>query len=151
MVGHHILVLDGVGGRHLIGASTVVGSRWPFHVTSAGKAIAAHVDAHTREVLFGEPLIRVTEQSVIDVSILTEQLAEIRECGYAVATGELEGDFVTVSAPFQGPLGEVEAALTIAGPASRFNARRVRSLGMHLVAVSRNLSRRYLDQTVESR
>jgi len=146
LVGHHVLVLDGVGGKHLIGASTEVGSRWPFHVTSAGKAIVAFTEEQTRASLLEEPLIRVTERSVVDASLLSRQLEEIREHGYAVASGELEGGFVTVSAPFRGPMGGVEAAITIGGPATRFNPRRVRSLGTHLVTVSQRLSHRHLHE-----
>ena len=39
-----MLILDEVTGRHVVGAGGNVGTRWPLHATSTGKAVMAFED-----------------------------------------------------------------------------------------------------------
>ena len=42
LVGDEVLILDGVEGPSLVGASSEVGTRWPAHATSTGKVLLSH-------------------------------------------------------------------------------------------------------------
>ncbi|MDJ0838348.1 MAG: IclR family transcriptional regulator [Acidobacteriota bacterium] len=144
LVGDQMLVLDGIVGRHLVSASLDIGTRWPIHVTSTGKSILAYMDEESRNRLLREPLARFTENTITDPSVFIQELETVREQGYGIAVEELERDYVAVSAEFRGPMGDIEGAVSIGGPASRFTRRRVRSLGMHLRAAADRLSKRHV-------
>ena len=140
LVGDHMLIIDGVKGRHLVSASLEIGTRWPAHATSTGKCVLAHLPEARREYLLSLPMSRVTEHTVTDPDVLRMELETIRDSGFAVADQALEQDFVAIGAEFRGPLGEVQGAISIGGPASRFSPSRIRSLGDHLRSEADGLS-----------
>lgn len=144
LVGDHMLMLDAVKGRHLVSASLEIGMRWPAHSTSTGKCVLAHLSEASREHILGLPMSRYTEHTVTDPDALRIELEGIRKSGFAVADQELEIDFVAIAAEFRGPLGDVQGAISIGGPASRFPSSRIRSLGELLRSEADELSRSYL-------
>ena len=146
LVGNQMLVLDGVVGRHMVSASLDIGTRWPVHATSTGKALLATMAQASRDRLLRLPLTRFTEHTITDMEALNAELVQVRERGYAATFQELEKDYVGVAAEFRGPLGNVQGRISIGGPASRFTKRRVRSLGIHLRAAADGLSCRYEEQ-----
>jgi DNA-binding IclR family transcriptional regulator len=103
------------------------GTRFPLHQTAAGKAILANypeskVAQHVSE--YGLP--SATEQTITDRAALFEELATIRDRGYAVNDQESLPDFKAVACPIfknEYPVG----AISIGGPASRMRNERVDS------------------------
>lgn len=142
LVGDHMLVLDGVAGRHLISATLDIGTRWPIHATSTGKALLAHAQELTRDQLISAPLKRFTDSTQTRKAELMAELKAVKERGYAVAQEELEVGYVAVAAEFRGPDGEIEGALSIGGPTSRFTRGKIRVLGGRLRAAADQLSLR---------
>lgn len=59
------------------------------------------------------------------VELLRQQVAAVRETGYAISHGEREVGASSVAAPIRGRQGRVVAALSISGPTSRFHADRI--------------------------
>jgi len=125
-----MLILDGVAGRHLVGASAEVGTRWPLHATSTGKAVLA--------VLAGTdpPRARSLLEASLRRSSATNQLTarwrEVEEAakrGWAEACEELEPGFVAVGAALGSTPEGVEGALSIGGPLARLDRTRRRELG----------------------
>ncbi len=143
LVGDQMLVLDGVAGRHLVSAILDIGTRWPVHLTSSGKAYLASLPEPARSSLLQPPLVSFTEGSITDLDRLSRELEEIEKRGYATAFEELESDYVGVAAVFRGALGEPEGALSLGGPASRLTAERAESLGETLRSAAERLSRRH--------
>ncbi len=141
LVGDHMLILDGVKGRHVISASLEIGTRWPAHATSTGKSVLARLPEASREHLLGLPMSRCTEHTVTDPDVLRAELEAIRESGFAVADQELERSYVAIAAEFRGPLGDVQGAISVGGPAARFPPSRIRSLGERLRLEADELSR----------
>ncbi len=141
--GDQMLVLDGVDGRHLISAHLDIGTRWPIHATSTGKCVLAHLPEALREVLLRSPLQRFTENTVTSPERLRSELGEIRSAGFSVAYEELEVGYVGVAAEVRGPLGEVEGAICIGGPASRLTRRQVQVLGPSLRSAADRISGRH--------
>jgi IclR family acetate operon transcriptional repressor len=96
-----------------------------------------------REQLIRAPLSRHTVHTLTDPGALRSEFEAIRNSGYAVANQELEMDYVAVSAAFNGPLGEVQGAISVGGPSSRFSKRRIASVGQQLRAEADVLSKRH--------
>ena len=143
LVGDHMLILDGVRGRHLVSAGLEIGTRWPAHATSSGKCVLSGLPQTHSEQLIRSPLSRHTVHTLTDPAVLRIEFETIRKRGYAVANQELEMDYVAVSAAFTGPLGEVQGAISVGGPSSRFSKRRVASVGRQLSAEADVLSNRH--------
>jgi DNA-binding IclR family transcriptional regulator len=141
LVGDHVLILDGARGRHVVSASLEIGMRWPAHATSTGKCLLAHLPEASREQLLGLSMARFTEHTVTAPDLLRDELEAIRSAGFAVANQELEQDYVAVAAAFRGPMRDVEGAISVGGPASRFPPERIAALGELLRAEADALSR----------
>ena len=127
-----ILILDGIAGKHLVSATLGIGSRWPIHACSTGKAILSTMAPDQWQSLVREPLETITPKTVTDLAALQGDILDVRRRGYALAVEEIERDYVAVAAAFYGPQGTAQGALSVGGPSSRFNEARTRELG-HLV------------------
>jgi DNA-binding IclR family transcriptional regulator len=119
-----MLILDEVTGGHVVGAAANVGSRWPMHATSTGKAFMAF-DTHGLHRL-QEKMQSLTRNTIVSRKELERQLGSIRTRGFAETVDELEQGFSGVATIVRGGLGEVLGAVSICGPTLRLDrARRV--------------------------
>jgi DNA-binding IclR family transcriptional regulator len=119
-----VLTLDEVAGSYLMSVAQDIGSRWPLHATSTGKALLAHLPEMELEALLRRPLTSFTSKTLTEPASLRRQLAQIRRQGYAIADEELEVGFVAVGAPVFNHNGEVVAAISLGGPNARLTAQK---------------------------
>ena len=122
-----MLILDEVAGSHFVGAAGNVGTRWPLHATSTGKALVAF-DEQVRERL-SPNLPSLTPSTIVRKSDLEKQLVAIRQRGFAESVDELEDGFSGVGTIIRGGLGEVLGTLSICGPTQRMGDSRRARLG----------------------
>ncbi|MDH3373289.1 MAG: hypothetical protein OEM85_07930, partial [Gammaproteobacteria bacterium] len=132
-----MLILDEVAGSHFVGAGGNVGTRWPMHATSTGKALIAF-DEQALEKL-GPDLQPVTANTIVDHSALLRELSHIRRQGFAESVDELEEGFSGVGTVLRGSLGEVLGSLSICGPTQRMTDTRRAKLGKTLQVAARQL------------
>lgn len=116
-----------------------LGTQVPLHATSAGKAFLAWLLPDEVESILSAPLAGYTESTRTDSTVLREELARIREVGYAVSDGELEPDVNGVSAPVRDPRGRPYAVLSLWGPRARVPATRFAELGEVLLAAAEDV------------
>lgn len=134
----NMLILDEVAGSHVIGSAGNIGTRWPIHATSTGKAWLAFDEAGIERL--GEQLKPVTGSTLTDRDALQPQLAEIRRRGYAVTIDEVEEGYTAVATIIRGVLGDVQGALSIGGPTQRLTAVRRAELGTVLCRAAQRLN-----------
>jgi DNA-binding IclR family transcriptional regulator len=135
-----MLILAEVLGKHLVTVTAEIGTRWPIHATSTGKAyLAALPEERWREVL-QPPLKRVTPATIVDVKELDRVLKQVRARGYATATDEIEAGASAVSAVLRNSLGTPIGAIGLGGLTIRLTPRRVKSLGNELAIVAARLA-----------
>jgi DNA-binding IclR family transcriptional regulator len=127
--GHDALYLDQVAGTSVLQLHNWVGQRIPLHCTSNGKALIAFLPEQRQRALLVEPLARFTNNTITDVEVLLDQLAEVRTNGYAAAFEELEEGLVAVSAPIRDMTGNVVASLSASGSVFRLPPQRAHELG----------------------
>ena len=110
----------------------------PLHATSTGKAWLAWLPKQEAREAVGPVLEGFTDATITDISRLDDELAQIREQGYAVCAGELEPALYGVSAPVLRPGGgRALAVFSIWGPVDRVPPSRFEALGavvMHAAA-----------------
>ncbi len=133
-----MLILDEVTGRHVVGAVGNVGTRWPLHATSTGKAVLAFDENGLQRL--SEPLEAITSKTLLSKDSLRPELINIRRRGYAVTIDELEDGFTAVATVIRGALGDVQGALSIGGPTQRLTSTRRAELGASLCRAAASLS-----------
>jgi DNA-binding IclR family transcriptional regulator len=140
-VENSMLILDEVPGRHVVGAAGNIGTRWPIHATSTGKVWLAYDELSFERL--GPVLQALTGKTQINKAEILTQLAEVRRRGYAVTVDELEEGFTAVATVIRGPLGDVQAALSIGGPTQRLSAARRTELGHSLCRAAERINPEY--------
>jgi DNA-binding IclR family transcriptional regulator len=143
MLGHeagegvHLCVFDGwrmsfvdraVGGRSGSNNSTIVMEVSPCHCTGVGKAALAFQPEATIERIIKLGLPAFTRNTITDPEALRNELAAIRERGYALDLGEVEATVRCVAAPIRNVSGKVIAAISVSGNAKRLSDERLREL-----------------------
>ena len=90
--GRAVISIDQVLGSPAITTVNWVGQRTPMHATSAGKVFMAHMDPEQLDALVAEGLETYTPHTIVDPSRLKQELALVRERGYAHTMDEHEMD-----------------------------------------------------------
>jgi DNA-binding IclR family transcriptional regulator len=109
----------GRSGDNDIDINTILGTRTHMHYNSGGKAILAHLpDSEVRHVVDTHGLPARTSNTITDPERLLAELDRIREQGYALNLSEDLDGIHAVGVPLTVD-GEVQGALSVAGPAHR--------------------------------
>jgi IclR family pca regulon transcriptional regulator len=99
-----------------------VGTRFPFHATSLGKAVAANLpDAERAALVAQAPFQRFTERTVTEGAALDERLTLVATRGYDSALDELDYGIVSVAVPVFGRDRRVIAAINCSTSTTRIS------------------------------
>ncbi|RAV04144.1 IclR family transcriptional regulator [Paenibacillus sp. YN15] len=100
------------------------GARRPLYCTGLGKAFLAFMPEEERQALLAEmSLIPLTGHTITSRERLEEELRGFRELGYAVDNEESEEGLYCLAAPVRGAGGQLQAAVSVAGPKERMASR----------------------------
>jgi DNA-binding IclR family transcriptional regulator len=140
-VENSMLILDEVAGRHVLGAAGNIGTRWPIHATSTGKAYIAFDEGCFERL--ADNLQPLTQKTLIRREAFQEQIVDIRKRGFAMTVDELEDGFAAVATVIRGALGDVQGALSIGGPTQRMDSAKRAELGAALCHAAIRLNPRF--------
>jgi DNA-binding IclR family transcriptional regulator len=113
--------------------SADAGRRGPLHATASGKVLLAYsLDGDLTDPAITDHLSKFTNTTVTSLAALRRQLSQVRTRGYATCWQEREVGLCSVAVPLRDYTGKVVGCLTLAGPATRVNARTFQS---HLPAL----------------
>ncbi len=114
----------GRSGTNDIDVNTILGTRIHMHYNSGGKAILAHLpESEVLDVVDTHGLPARTENTITDPERLLAELDRIREQGYALNLSEDLDGIHAIGVPLTVD-GEVQGALSVAGPAHRMSKER---------------------------
>jgi len=102
------------------------GRRLHLHSNAMGKAYLAHLpeaDIQTLEESVGFPAL--TENTITDLDVLTDELDEIRDRGYALDEEQIRIGLNGVAAPIITNEAGIEGVLGVYGPTRRMNIDRI--------------------------
>ncbi len=120
--GAEILYVAHVSTDRRFRVAAGVGTRFPFHATSLGKAMAAYLPDDERALLMTRaPFQRFTERTVTDRPSLGERFHLITERGYDSALDELDYGIVSVAVAIFGQGGRVMAAINCSTSTTRIS------------------------------
>jgi DNA-binding IclR family transcriptional regulator len=107
-----------------------IGKRIPAHCIASGKALLAYLPQdELDEIIRNKGLPQLTSNTITDAEEFKKHLAVIREQGIAYDFGELEPLVNCVAAPVKNHIGQVIAAVSVSGPASRLDKNRLKIIG----------------------
>lgn len=102
-----------------------LGDLAPLYATSGGKAILAHMPEVFQNDYFARVRIEAaTPATLKTVKAVRQQLAEVRESGFAAAHQEWTPGIVGIAVPLLDLAGAPVASLNVAMPATRFDAKK---------------------------
>lgn len=120
-----------------------VGHRNDAHCTSTGKLLLACLSpAKLESTTIGWKLRPRTPYTVTRMDQLMKQLEDIRRNGWSENINEAEMGVASVAAPIRNGLGEVIAAVSIAGPVQRLTGDSLRRFARPCVDAGLAISRR---------
>lgn len=142
LAGTETLIIDEVLGQFLVGATPSIGTRWPAHTTSTGKAILAHLPVSDLPGALPRRLPTPTANSIASRDLLAEELDLVARQGYAIAIDELELGFAAISAPLFNHERRVVAAISVGGASARLSRAQLKALAPSIVSAAERISRR---------
>jgi DNA-binding IclR family transcriptional regulator len=110
-----------VHSRHVISQRSEPGEVGPLQSGSPSKILLAWDPDATAAVL-ERGLLKLTGNSITNPATLTEELARVRELGYATSQSENVEGVASVGAPVRDASDRVIAALCLGGPTTRVTA-----------------------------
>lgn len=97
---------------NILVATCPIGSSNHLHCTALGKSILAYDDLLLEEVL-KKPLVKKTKHTITDKDALLEELAKVRERGYAIDNLEQSEHLICIGAPIFDSTNKPIAALSV--------------------------------------
>jgi DNA-binding IclR family transcriptional regulator len=112
--------LYGAEGRSPIQTYAREGGTTELHYLAAGKSILAHLPEEERAAIVGDgPLPAKTEATITDPDGLLDELAEVRERGFAFNIGEAMEGLNAIGTPIKRVGDGVYGAISLSGAANR--------------------------------
>jgi IclR family transcriptional regulator, acetate operon repressor len=118
-----------------------VGQVMPLHAGSAGKVFMAF-DAAALDAAVRAGLPAITSATTTDRAALDDELAGVRERGWAHTSGDREVGLSSIAAPVFGADGSVVAALAVGAPTFRLTYEVAVEYGPLVVTAAMSLSQR---------
>ncbi|WP_148416631.1 IclR family transcriptional regulator [Haloferax sp. KTX1] len=116
-------------GERAVSLDTHAGMRVKLHCTSLGKAILAYLsEKRVDEIIERWGLPAQTATTITSREALEEELAAVRERGYAYDKGERLSGLRCIAAPIKNPDGHAIGAVSVSGPTSRMKGERFESV-----------------------
>lgn len=138
--GAKVLYLDRLSGHASVPVVSRVGSRLPMHATGVGKVLLAHAPEDVQLAVLSN-LDRVTPYTITAPGRLRQQLARVRQDGFAQTYEEMSLGACSVAVPVRDQSDRVVAALgVVVASLKRDRARLVAALQVTARGIRRTLA-----------
>ncbi len=127
------------------------GATVAIHASALGKAILAFADEDFVAGVLGGNLPALTPNTITDSGQILRELKRVRERGYALDKGETSSLATCVAAPILNEEQRAIAAISISGPASRFNPAKNSAVVESLIKVAEEISKQLQNHRREIR
>jgi len=136
-----VIYLTTINSLEILRTEIRPGTRTPAHCTALGKVLLASLSDREFKNLYksNEPIISLTSNSISSLEELKKQLKKIKKQGYAIDMGEYKIGINCLSVPIF-YRNQAIAAISITGPASRFNLSEMRKTRSKLISIAKEIS-----------
>jgi IclR family acetate operon transcriptional repressor len=140
--GSDVVYIEKVESSHAVRMYSRVGDTMPAYSTGIGKAVLAFLDDAEIERHLPARLTARATNTITDRDALREELRRTRERGFSFDDVENEEGIRCTGAPVFDHTGRVQAAISVAGPATRMTVNRLHELGPQVRAQAELVSAR---------
>lgn len=119
-----------------------IGSRQPLYSTAMGKVLLAYAGSSVLDAVMQDALPQRTANTITNPEALKAELDRVRTEGYAVDDQENESEIRCVGAPLFNHRGQVLAAISVSGPATRMPIERLGDLSKFVMSAAAEISTR---------
>jgi IclR family acetate operon transcriptional repressor len=139
--GPEVVFVGQVETRHPIRAFFARGTRTSMHASGTGKAILSRYDeVHLRKLLLSSGLTAFTDNTLTSPKALFDDLEQTRARGYSFDREERFSGMSCIGSVIFDEHGEPCAGVSISGPSTRFDPRRVPELGATVMEAAREIT-----------
>jgi len=126
-----------------VGLDARIGGLTPLHCSGVGKTLLAyHGEDLLLQIVQSPGLMRLTAHTITGLPQLRKELENIRAQGYALDQEEAVEGLRCVAGPVFNHKGEIVAAFSVAGPATRLTTARIPEISQLVSEASRQISYR---------
>lgn len=144
LLGNEVVIIDQLPSFQYIKFTTEIGHRVNIHTSAPGKGIAAFLpDMEKNDLLSHITFTRFTNGTIPSQNEMIEELARVRELGYAIDNGEELADIHCVGAPIFDYRNYPIAAVWCSGPAFRLDSEKLTHFGIRIKDYAMKISRRF--------
>ncbi|OCA87097.1 IclR family transcriptional regulator [Pseudobacillus wudalianchiensis] len=138
-----VVYIEKLDGNETLRMHSKVGKRAPVHCTSVGKAILSHLPmADVLSTIERKGLPAHTSHTIVEKEVFLNELAKVKERGYALDLEENEIGIRCIAAPVFDHTGSVAAAVSISGPTLRMTDERLGVLSKRMIQAGEAISKR---------
>ncbi len=141
--GTEMLYLERLSAPQAAVNFVVVGGRVPYHATSSGLVIVAHLTPDRQRQILHVPLADYGPAPRPGPAAMMKELAAIRRAGYAITRGYVDAAATSIAVPVMGPTGMVLAAMSAIVPSDDTREEQVLPV---LMATSAAITKRLHDR-----
>ena len=139
--GENIVLIERIDGINSVNIFLPVGTSWDLSWSSSGKSVLAHLPEAELERFLRTPRFRrKSETDIIPVAELRNELAGIRERGFAISVGVPPAASSSIGTAIFDKRGRAFAGLSITGASDRLREEQLLALAPRLVAAARRIS-----------
>lgn len=120
--------IDRIDSPQRVRVTMDIGGRYPLHAGASNKLLLAYLPPQVREELIARGLPAHTPDTITAPDALGEDLATIRQQGWAYSIGELTPGVAAIAVPVRDSNREIIAAFSIGGLAARFTDEKLDNL-----------------------
>ena len=142
--GDESVCIDKIDRPQRIRVTLTIGGRDPRYAGASNKTLLAYLPPDTIDELMAKGLERITPNTITDPTQLKDNLARIRQQGWAYSVGELTPGVAAVAVPIWDSNGTVVAVLSIAGLGSEFDEDRLPMLVSMTCQAANDISAQFL-------
>jgi IclR family transcriptional regulator, KDG regulon repressor len=142
--GKDAVCIDRRNSPHSIRLFAEIGARTPLHVGTVPKILLAYQSPEFIDEYLRGPLVRINDQTVTDPVTIRALLDDIRRCGVTMSRDDMDLGAVSIGAPVHDRPGSgaVIAAISVAGPESRFPADQIQQVKEYIRQAADEIERR---------
>jgi len=138
-----VIYIEKLEGTETLRMHSKVGKRAPMHCTAVGKAILAYLPLPVvLDILDRKGMPQHTDQTITDKEVFLNELAAVRQTGYALDLEENEYGIRCIAVPIFDHSGNVIAAVSVSGPTIRMTDERLEQLQAHMRHIGQQISAR---------
>ncbi|MEM6389612.1 MAG: HTH-type transcriptional regulator BhcR [Pseudomonadota bacterium] len=140
--GAEVLFVAQIETHESIRAFFPPGTLSPLHASGIGKVLLSQMqDEEIARLMAAHPPERFTINTRTDFDLLAEDLAQIRERGYAIDNEEKTLGMRCIAAPVFDAFGQAVAGISVSGPTPRIDVARLSQIGSAVQRAAADLTK----------